>query len=78
MNTKDKKYTLEGVFAFILWVAAVWAATLFLMGCMTPKKAVDYLKKKELLADTCAANFPVRERTDTLIEVRYREDSTLI
>lgn len=78
MDAKDKKYTIEGVLIAILLVAAVWAATSFLLGCMTPKKAVDYLKKKELLADTCAANFPVKERTDTLIEIRYREDSTLI
>lgn len=28
---------------------------------MTPKKAVNYLKKKNLLADTCAANFPVKD-----------------
>ena len=78
MNAKDKKYTLEGVLIAIIWVAVVWAVTLLFFGCMTPKKAVDYLKKKELLADTCAANFPVKERTDTLIEIRYREDSTLI
>lgn len=78
MDAKDKKYTIEGVLIAILWVAAFFAVALFFSRCMTPKKAVGYLKKKELLADTCAANFPVRERTDTLIEVRYREDSALI
>lgn len=78
MDAKDKKYTIEGVLIAILWVAAFFAVALFFSRCMTPEKAVGYLKKKELLADTCAANFPVKERTDTLIEIRYREDSTLI
>jgi len=46
--------TLMGIMViFICWAAC---------GCMTPKKAVDYLKKKDLLDDTCAANFPVQEK----------------
>jgi translation initiation factor 2B subunit (eIF-2B alpha/beta/delta family) len=42
------------------------AVTLSAFACMTPNKAVSYLKKKNLLADTCAANFPVKDS----IEVR--------
>ena len=78
MNTKDKQYTIEGVLIAILWVAVFWLVTLLFEGCMTPQKAVSYLKKKELLADTCAANYPVKERVDTLVEIQYKEDSTLI
>lgn len=28
------------------------------LGCLTPNKAVSFLKKKHLLDDTCAANYP--------------------
>ena len=38
------------VLAFI----AMWFTS-----CMTPQKATSYLKEKGLLADTCAANYPV-------------------
>lgn len=48
----------------VLWYgAALLVIVLVLSSCMTPKKAVDYLKKKDLLADTCAANFPVQDTT---------------
>lgn len=32
-----------------------------LCGCMSEKKATDYLKKKDKLDDVCAAEFPVKE-----------------
>lgn len=37
------------------------SVALFFSSCMTPQKAVSYLKKKNLLSDTCAANFPVKD-----------------
>ena len=43
---------------WIILLGLIVAAT-YLTGCLTPKKAVDYLKKKDLLNDTCNANFPV-------------------
>ena len=46
MDAKDKKYTIEGVLIAILWVAAFFAVALFVSRCMTPEKAVGYLKKK--------------------------------
>lgn len=56
----------------------------FGIGCMTPQKAVNYLKDKDLLDDTCAANFPVQEKfikgdsvvtTDTLLGIDYQTDT---
>lgn len=43
-----------------VWLAVLMAliAVLFGTGCMTPQKAVSYLKEKKLLDDTCAANYP--------------------
>jgi hypothetical protein len=60
---------------------------LFMMvfaACMTPQKAVNYLKDKDLLDDTCAANYPVQEKfikgdsvvtTDTLWGIDYQTDT---
>lgn len=47
--------------AIKFWVIllGITLAIILLNSCMTPKKAVDYLKKKDLLDDTCSANFPV-------------------
>jgi len=55
-----------------------------LAGCMTSEKAVSFLKKKDLLDDTCAANFPVQEKfikgdsvvtTDTLWGIDIQMDT---
>jgi len=41
----------------ILIILAAYIAVMF-AACMSPKKATDYLKEKNLLADTCASNYP--------------------
>ncbi len=58
-----------------IWLAVLMAiiALLFASGCMTPQKAVSYLKEKKLLDDTCAANYPC-VTTDS-ITVISRSDS---
>lgn len=57
-----------------------------LFSCMTPKKAVDYLKKKNLLADTCSENYPVKDSlikgdtittTDTLWGIDVTTDTLI-
>ena len=75
--TEDRKYQMQGWVIMLIGVAVIVAVTL-LASCMTPKTAVDYLKKKDLLADTCAANFPIKEETDTVYEIQYRTDSALV
>jgi hypothetical protein len=77
---KDRLYDIVEGFIIVFFV--VWAAWM-LSGCMTPKKAVDYLKKKELLADTCAANYPVIVDTlykegDLIIETNFLPGDTLV
>jgi hypothetical protein len=67
--------------AAILLIIAAYIAVM-LSACMTPKKAVDYLKKKDLLADTCAANYPVKADTiykpgELIIETEYLPGDTL-
>jgi hypothetical protein len=54
----DSKLTITHFWATIL---AVIFTCIFLFSCMTPNKATNYLKKKDLLDDTCAANFPVKD-----------------
>jgi len=49
----------------ILLIIAAYIAVM-LSACMSPKRATDYLKEKNLLADTCAANYPVI--ADTIIK----------
>ena len=47
---------------YAAWLIFLIVVVIFsITSCMTPSKAVNYLKKKELLADTCAANFPVKD-----------------
>jgi len=50
----------------ILWIILLGLifiiAMIGLAGCMTSEKAVYFLKKKDLLDDTCAANYPVQEK----------------
>lgn len=71
-----------------LFIAALGLAFIMLLiglaGCMTPEKATSFLKKKDLLDDTCAANFPVQEKfikgdtietTDTLWGIDYQTDT---
>lgn len=50
-----KDYRPELIAAIlVLAFIAMWFTS-----CMTPQKATSYLKEKGLLADTCAANYPV-------------------
>ena len=47
---------------YAAWLIFLVIVVIFsITSCMTPSKAVNYLKKKELLADTCAANFPIKD-----------------
>lgn len=51
-----KDYRPELIAAIlVLAFIAMWFTS-----CMTPQKATSYLKEKGLLADTCAANYPVK------------------
>jgi len=66
--------------AVILLIIAAYIAVMF-AACMTPKKATDYLKEKNLLADTCAANYPVISDTiykpgELTIETTYLPGDT--
>ena len=49
----------------ILWIAAFSLIVIWVFSCCSPQrkieKAVETLKKYDVLDDTCAANFPVRE-----------------
>jgi hypothetical protein len=62
-------------------------ASICFIGCLTPQKATDYLKKKDKLDDVCAENFPVKDSlikgdttivTDTLINTDTLETFEVI
>jgi hypothetical protein len=57
---------------WVLFVAFVLLLSVGFCCCITPKKAVSYLKQKDLLDDTCAANYPVK--ADTV----YREGEVIV
>lgn len=48
--------------------ALLFISFIFIAGCMTPQKAVRYLKEKKLLDDTCAANYPCIT-TDSIVTI---------
>ena len=69
---------------FLFYLLMALIAVIVFNGCMTSEKAVAFLKKKDLLDDTCSANFPVQEKfikgdsvvtTDTLWGVDYQTDT---
>ncbi len=66
----------------IIFLAALLAG--MMCGCKTPQKAIDYLKKKDALADACAAAYPVKDSTvylpgDTITKERFiKGDSILV
>lgn len=56
-------------------IAAILVLAFIVMwftSCMTPQKATGYLKEKGLLADTCAANYPV------LPDTIYKEGEVIV
>jgi hypothetical protein len=66
MSYQDKETSKPNFGEMLLIILFSLALVMIFFGCMTPQKAVNYLKKKELLADTCAANFSVdSSRTDS-------------
>jgi len=83
MEKKIKQYAIaEALFALITVAWAMFLLSLLLSGCMTPNKAVGYLKKKHLLADTCAANYPVLADTvykdgEVVVDVVYLPGDTV-
>jgi predicted RND superfamily exporter protein len=71
------KYKEPPVSAIKFWVVLfgmIVACIFLLSGCMTPKKAVDYLKQKDLLDDTCSANFPVISTTDSTSFIKSKAE----
>lgn len=69
-----KDYQPELIAAIlVLAFIAMWFTS-----CMTPQKATSYLKEKGLLADTCAANYPVQSKRDTTIVERKVVDQDVL
>lgn len=61
----------ERVQRAIVWIVILSILAVSFFSCLTPQKAVGYLKKKHLLADTCAANFPVKDSLITRDSISY-------
>mgnify|MGYP007125648050 CR=1 FL=1 len=75
-KTKTDKAKLILLLIWLAWVIFMVA------GCMTPQKATGYLKEKGLLADTCAANYPVLPDTvykegEIIVETTFLPGDTL-
>jgi hypothetical protein len=51
---------------FWLILFTITAIAAIFSGCMTAGKATDYLKKKDLLDDVCASNYPVKDSVTTV------------
>lgn len=57
-----------------IWAAVLISVLLLFASCMTPEKAVQYLKHKKLLDDACAANYPC-VTTDSVRTIVESNDS---
>lgn len=61
-------------------LATILLSVFLLSGCLTSKKATDYLKKKDKLDDVCAENYPAKETfikgdTITVVDTTYSTDT---
>lgn len=62
---------MKSICSIPMYIFFILMALLLLAGCMTARKAEDYLKSKNKLAEVCATNFPVHDSTYTKDSIAF-------
>ncbi len=62
-------------FALVIIILTAVGLAVLMAGCKTPEKAINYLKKKDKLAEVCAKEYPIKETVifkagDTVIQTK--------